>query len=529
MIMENLAILFIVSFAFISIIITDNLAILVMLSFVFVTIIHHILKSKLGINIHKSTKFPPGPKPLPIIGNILELGNQPHKALANLSQTYGPIMSLKLGNITTIVISSPTLAKQVLQIYDQIFSHRTIPDTVKVLDHHLYSVGWLPPSSPQWRILRRVCATRVFSPQQLDSTQVLRQKILHELMDFVKQKSEKGEVLNIGETCFTTILNSVSNTFFSVNVAHYGESCKSQEFKDIIWGIGEESGKPNVVDFFPMFRFFDPQGARARMTKHTEKLIAFVDGLTEERLKSRALEKETTNKRCKDVLDSILDVMLEENSQVSRLHVLHLFLILFMAGVDSTSITIEWTMTELLRNPEKLRKLREELQRVLGKGEQVLEESHISKLPYLRAVVKETLRMHPPAPLLAPHKASEDVEISGFMIRKDTQVWVNIWAMGKDSSVWENPNEFMPERFLDSKIDIHGRDFELLPFGAGRRMCPGLPLAYRSVHVVLASLLNGYDWKLPNGQDSKDLDMSERFGLTLHKAQPLQAVPIKSQ
>ncbi|KAL4338444.1 hypothetical protein AHAS_Ahas12G0210800 [Arachis hypogaea] len=206
--------------------------------------------------------------------------------------------------------------------------------------------------------------------------------------------------------------------------------------------------------------------------------------------------------------------------------------ILFVAGVDSTSITIEWAMAELLRNPEKLEKLRKELHCVLGKGEQNLEqieESHISKLPFLRAVVKETWRLHPPAPLLAPHKALEDVEITGFMIPKNAQILVNVWAMGKDSSIWEHPNEFMPERFLDSKIDIHGHDFELIPFGAGRRICPGLPLGYRSVHIALATLLNGYDWKLANGQKSKDLDMSEKFGLTLHKAQPLQAIPIKSQ
>ncbi|XLU82379.1 hypothetical protein S245_005799 [Arachis hypogaea] len=481
--------------------IMEYLALLIV-SFVSISIIiHHIfIKSKLGVRTPKSTKFPPGPKPLPIIGNILELGTQPHQALAKLSQTYGPIMTLKLGTITTIVISSPMLAKQILQKYDQIFSYRTIPDTVKALDHHLYSVGWLPPST-QWRILRRVCATKVFSPLKLDSTEVLRQKKLRELMDFVKDKT------------------------------HY-DSSKSQEFKDIIWGIGEESGRPNVVDFFPFLRFLDPQGARARMTKYTEKLIAFVDGLIEERLNLMALEMETTNKRGKDVLDSVLEVMLEDNSQVTRLHVVHLFLILFMAGVDSTSITIEWAMTELLRNPEKLEKLRKELQCVLGKGEQnheQIEESHISKLPFLRAVVKETWRLHPPAPLLAPHKALEDVEITGFMIPKNAQILVNVWAMGKDSSIWEHPNEFMPERFLDSKIDIHGHDFELIPFGAGRRICPGLPLGYRSVHIALATLLNGYDWKLANGQKSKDLDMSEKFGLTLHKAQPLQAIPIKSQ
>ncbi|RYR71978.1 cytochrome P450 76T24 isoform X1 [Arachis hypogaea] len=508
--------------------IMEYLALLPIVSFVFISIIiHQILKSKLAIRTPKSTKFPPGPKPLPIIGNILELGTQPHQSLAKLSQTYGPIMTLKLGTITTIVISSPMLAKQILQKYDQIFSYRTIPDTVKVLDHHMYSMGWLQPST-QWRILRRVCATKVFSPKQLDSTQVLRQKKLRELMDFVKNKSEKGEVLNFSETCFITVLNFISNAFFSIDLGHY-DSSKSQEFKDIIWGGGEETGKPNVVDFFPFLRLLDPQGARARMTKHAKKLIAFLDGLIEERLKLRALEIETTNKRGKDVLDSVLEVMLEENSQVTRLHVVHLFLTLFVAGVDSTSITIEWAMTELLRNPEKLEKLRKELHCVLGNGEQNVEELHISKLPFLTAVIKETLRLHPPGPLLVSHKAHEDVEMSGFMIPKNAQVLVNIWAMGKDPSIWENPNEFMPERFLDSKIDIHGHDFEFIPFGSGRRICPGLPLAYRSAHIVLASLLNGYDWKLANGEKPKDLDMSEKFGITLHKAQPLQAIPIKSQ
>ncbi|XLS82791.1 hypothetical protein HN51_048622 [Arachis hypogaea] len=316
--------------------IMEYLALLIV-SFVSISIIiHHIfIKSKLGIRAPKLTKFPPGPKPLPIIGNILELGTQPHQALAKLSQTYGPIMTLKLGTITTIVISSPMLAKQILQKYDQIFSYRTIPDTIKALDHHLYSVGWLPPST-QWRILRRVCATKVFSPLKLDSTEVLQQKKLRELMDFVKDKSEKGEILNFSETCFTTVLNFISNAFFSMDLAHY-DSSKSQEFKDIIWGIGEESGRPNVVDFFPFLRFLDPQGARARMTKYNEKLIAFVDGLIEERLNLKVLEMETTNKRGKDVLDSVLEVMLEDNSQVTRLHVVHLFLVSILSNPSNIS------------------------------------------------------------------------------------------------------------------------------------------------------------------------------------------------
>lgn len=198
-----------------------------------------------------------------------------------------------------------------------------------------------------------------------------------------------------------------------------------------------------------------------------------------------------------------------------------------MAGIDTTSSTIEWAMTELLCNQEKLEKVQKEFQHILVKGEQ-LEESHISKLPYLQAVVKETFRLHPPAPLLVPRKSDVDVEISGFMVPKNAQIIINVWAMGKDSNVWENPNQFIPERFIDSEINFKGQHLELIPFGAGRRMCPGLPFAYRTVHIVLASLLCGYDWKLANGKSPQDISMSETFGLTLHKAEPLLVIPIQA-
>ncbi|MED6196697.1 hypothetical protein PIB30_049831 [Stylosanthes scabra] len=502
----------------------DYLPLLLLMSFVWVSI-HVLISNLVAKKSPKSLKLPPGPKPFPIIGNILEFGNQPHQALAKLSKTYGPIMTMKLGNITTIVISSPQLAKEVLHKYDQIFSYRTIPDSVTALDHHKFSIVWLPPTSTQWRSLRKFCATKVFSTQNLDSTQDLRQEKVRELLDFVKENGKKGEVLDISEVCFTTVLNSVSNTFFSMNLAHY-TSQKSQEFKDIVWGVMEEAGRPNVVDFFPIFRFLDPQGARTRMRVYFGKLLSFLDGVLEERLQSRK-ELGMGSKDCKDVLDSAADILLEGDSQITRSHLLNLFLDLFVAGIDTTSSTIEWAMAELLRNPKNIVKVREELGQVLGKGEQQkLEESHISQLPFLRAIVKETLRLHPPAPFLVPHRSENDVEVCGYLVPKNAQILINVWAMGRDSSVWKNPNEFMPERFLKSEIDFKGQDFELIPFGAGRRICPGLSLGFRSIHFVLASLLFEYDWKLPNEVNPEEMDMSEKYGITLHKAQPLQVIPI---
>lgn len=185
-------------------------------------------------------------------------------------------------------------------------------------------------------------------------------------------------------------------------------------------------------------------------------------------------------------------------------------------------------MAELLRNPEKLAKARKELHQVIGK-DVTIEESHILKLPFLRAVVKETLRLHPPAPLLLPHKSDEVVEISDFIVPKNAQILVNVWGMGRDPSIWENPNLFVPERFLESEIDFNGHDFELIPFGAGRRMCPGLPLAHRAVHLMVGSLLHNYEWKLADGLMPEHMNMKEQYGLTLKRIQPLRVQAISTK
>lgn len=200
---------------------------------------------------------------------------------------------------------------------------------------------------------------------------------------------------------------------------------------------------------------------------------------------------------------------------------------LFVAGIDTTSTTMEWAMAELLHNPSKLARLRKELEQIHGKFGQI-EESDASKLPYLRAVVKEILRLHPSVPFLVPHKSKDDGELGGFMVPKNAQILVNVWSIGRNSSIWDNPNSFEPERFLESEIDFKGRDFELVPFGAGRRICPGLPLASRSIHYIMASLLHHFNFKLADDLKPDDMDMSHKFGVTLHKAQPLRVVPIKA-
>ena len=199
---------------------------------------------------------------------------------------------------------------------------------------------------------------------------------------------------------------------------------------------------------------------------------------------------------------------------------------LFAAGTDTTSSTLEWAMAELLHNPETLLKARMELLQTIGQDKQV-KESDITRLPYVQAVVKETFRLHPAVPFLLPRRVEEDTDIEGFTVPKNAQVLVNAWAIGRDPNTWENPNSFVPERFLGLDMDVKGQNFELIPFGAGRRICPGLPLAIRMVHLMLASLIHSYDWKLEDGVTPENMNMEERYGISLQKAQPLQALPVR--
>ncbi|EOY24550.1 Cytochrome P450, putative [Theobroma cacao] len=465
------------------------------------------------------SKLPPGPRRIPIFGNLFDLGDKPHKSLSELAKIHGPLMSLKIGSLITVVISSENMAKQVLQKHDLTFSNRTIVDAVRASQHDEVGLPWIPVS-PLWRTLRKVCNTHLFASQKLDANQYLRRKKIQELIAIVQKSCHAGEVINIGQAAFNTTINLLSNTIFSMDLVD-PNSPTAQEFKKTVWGIMEEAGKPNLADYFPILRKIDPQGVRRRMTIHFEKLLDLFGKMFDERLQSRKAQGSTASN---DVLDTVLDIIEGNIEELNKTHVTHLLLVLFVAGADTTSSTLEWAMAELLRNPQVLVKAKKELEQVIGKGNPV-EESDINRLPYLQAIIKETFRMHATVPLLLPRKAGADAEICGFTVPKGAQVLVNVWAIGRDPSIWEKPSAFMPERFMGSDIDVKGRDFGLIPFGAGRRICPGLPLANRMLHLMLGSLIHSFDWKLEGGISPEDMNMEEKFGLTLQLAEPLRAIP----
>lgn len=486
------------------------------------------LSSKLINNNNKTQqstlkKLPPTPPTLPIFGNLLSLGTKPHISLHKLSKTYGPLMLLHLGQVPTIVISSARFAKEALQKNDLALASRHVIDGAHALDHHASSLAWLPTSSNLWRNLRKVCNSHIFSVQKLDSSRNIRKKKVEELLEFVKKESENGVEVDIGQVVFTTTLNLLSNTFFSVDLVDMSSE-NACEFREVIRSLMEELGKPNVVDFFPFLKKFDPQGVRRRLHVHFEKVMKVYNAMIEQRLEGKRPKGSMEGDG--DVLDALLRISQDKTTEIKQSNIPHLLMDLFSAGTDTSSITVEWAMAELLRNPEKMKKAQAELNSVIGKNNPI-EENNILRLPYLQAIVKETYRLHPPGPLLVPRKANTDVNIFDYVIPKDAQVLVNVWAIGRDPDSWENPNSFIPERFLGSEIDVKGHDFELIPFGSGRRICPGLPLASRMIHLMLGSLIHRFDWKFEEGIKPENMDMEEKFGLSLGKAQRLRAYPVQ--
>ncbi|KAK4789341.1 hypothetical protein SAY86_020660 [Trapa natans] len=463
--------------------------------------------------------LPPGPRPLPLLGNILDLGRRPHQALAELTRKYGPVMTLRLGTVATVVVSSRETAREVLQKNDHAMSSRTIPDVVRARGHYKHSLVWLPATA-KWKTFRRACSMQILSRQKLESTESLRRKKVDEMLNHLRESAASGRAVDVGQAAFTTVMNLMWNTLFSVDLLNHHEDESGMELKKLLWGMMREGGRPNISDFFPALRWIDLQGARRRMEAYFGRLFEVFDDIVEEKMRARASTDGSPSQAC-DMLDSLLD--LRDSLELSREDINGLLADLVVAGVDTTSTVIEWAMAELLRHPEKMAKARAEMEGVLGRGSEV-RESDIQRLPYLQAVVKETLRLF--QPFLLPHRVDkEDVEISGFKIPKGTQVLVNLWAMGRDPRVWEDPDRFEPERFMELDIDTKGADFELIPFGSGRRMCPGMPLAHRTVHLILGSLVHSFEWKLGNGERHETVDMTEKLGIVLHKAKQLYAIP----
>ncbi|KAK9147949.1 hypothetical protein Scep_006706 [Stephania cephalantha] len=464
-------------------------------------------------------RYPPGPRGLPLVGHLPFLDPQLHTYFANLAKTYGPIYKLKLGNKLGVVVTSPSLAREILRDNDITFANHDVPSVARVVAYGGSDVVWTP-YGPEWRMLRRVCVRDMLNNASLDAVYGLRKREVKRMVKAIHGRI--GSPINLGEELFLTILNVITSMLWGGGGDDERIASLGAEFRVVVGEITELLGKPNVSDFFPSLARFDLQGLERDMKVLFLRFDRIFDAMIKGRLKS--MEGGSGGQECKDFLQTLLQLKDEGESKVpfTMKHLKALFMDMVVGGTDTTANTLEWGMAELMNKPETMAKAQEELDRVVGKDCQV-EESHLPKLHYLQAVVKETLRLRPGVPLLVPHCPSSSCNIGGYLIPKGARVFLNVWAIHRDPSIWDNPLEFNPQRFMNNNCDYNGNYFNYLPFGSGRRICAGIPMAEKMIMYGLATLLHLFNWELPSGCEVDEL--KEKFGIVMKKATPLIVVP----
>nr|XP_043638682.1 cytochrome P450 CYP736A12-like [Erigeron canadensis] len=465
------------------------------------------------------SNLPPGPKPLPIIGSLHLLGTLPHRALHKLSQMYGPIMSIRLGSVQFVIISSPDAAKLFLgTTHDAIFASRPKIQAAKYLSYGCRGMAF-SEYGPYWRSVRKFCTLELLSAKKVSSFVGMRKEEISLMVDELKDAAKTRKVVNLSERVGVLIEGMVCRMLFGK------KNDDRFVFKTIVDEITELAGSFNVADYVPILAPFDLQG----LTKRIKSLSKDVDHMLEILMKEHE-DRSLDGSKKPDEVDFI-DILLSQkhNGDLSytldRSTMKAILLDMIVGSIDTSKTAIEWTLCALIKYPRVMNKLQKELKTVIG-NKPLVEETDLTKLTYLHMVVKETFRLYPVAPLLVPHQSVEDTMISGYNIPKDTRVLVNFWAFGRDPKVWsDNWEEFLPERFLNQDIDYRGSEFQLIPFGVGRRGCPGMNLGLLSVNLVVSNIVHCFDWMLPNDMSPSDLGMKEKFGLSMPRDEPLLAIP----
>nr|WMZ41223.1 cytochrome P450 family 736 subfamily A polypeptide 2 [Ipomoea batatas] len=267
----------------------------------------------------------------------------------------------------------------------------------------------------------------------------------------------------------------------------------------------------------------DIQGLTRRMKAVAKDFDQFFERIIDEHEQAK---NQGNTQTTKDFVDVMLEIRKfgETSFEFTREHIKSMMLDLLVTSMDTSSTTIDWTMSELFKHPEIMKKVKKEIERQVG-YDRMVEEEDLEHFEYLEMVIKESLRLHLIVPLLVPHASIEDCIVDGFYIPKKSRIIVNTWAIARDPNVWSNPEKFILERFNGSDVDYRGKHFEYLPFGSGRRSCPGMQLGITIVRLVVAQLIHCFDWDLPNGMLPEDLDMTEHFGVVISRAKNLVVVP----
>ncbi|KAK9995874.1 hypothetical protein SO802_020560 [Lithocarpus litseifolius] len=462
-------------------------------------------------NRNTKKNSPPSPPKLPIIGNLHQLGLQPHRSLETLAQRHGPLMLLHFGSVPVLVVSSADAAQEIMKTQDLNFANRPKSSMFGKLLYNYKDVS-MAPYGEYWRQMKSIRVLHLLSNKRVQSFHYVREEETSVMIEKIKQCYDSSSSVNLSEV-FAMLTNDVV-----CRVAlgkKYGEGEGGRKFKELLREFVELLGVISVGDYIPWLSWVNcVNGLDARVEKLNKQLDDFL-GVIEEHLNFET--KEGHDHVIGDFMDVLLWIQKENviGFPIDR--------DAFAAGTDTTYTVLDWAMTELLRHPKMMKNVQNEVREIIGNKKDITEYD-LDKMHYLKAIIKETLRFHPPIPLLVPRKSIQDAKIHGYDIAADTQVIINVWTIGRDPTLWDEPEEFQPERFLTSSIDFKGHDFQFIPFGAGRRGCPGISFSITTIELVLANLVHIFDWTLPGRARGEDLDMTESTGLTMHRKFPLMAI-----
>ncbi|CAI9093818.1 OLC1v1029398C1 [Oldenlandia corymbosa var. corymbosa] len=464
--------------------------------------------------------LPPGPWGLPIVGYLPFLGTNLHTKFTELAHQYGPIFKLQLGTKLYVILSSPSVVREVTRDHDATFANRDPPVAVKTVTYGGVDIVWSPYGS-YWRNMRKLFVREMLSGSNLDACYDLRKGQVMKAVEYVSKRV--GTPVDIGDLSFRTAKNVVLSMLWGETLEANQQIEVGANFKEVIDKIVEAVSKPNISDFFPILRRFDIQGLERKAKVNTQIVDEIFDRVMNERAKMSEGERRSAGSK-KDFVQILLQLKkLEDGKDLSLTQMKAIMIDIVIGGTDTTATITEWAMTELLHHREVMEKVQKELNEVVGVGK-VVEESHLPKLHYLEAVVKEAMRLHPPLPILIPRCPSKSFVIGGYTIPKGTTVFINAWAIQRDPELWDDPLEFKPERFLmePKKWDYSGNSSQFIPFGSGRRSCPGIPLGEKMFMYGLAALLHSFDWRPTK---TKEEDLTEKFGMVMGKSTPLLAIP----
>ncbi|KAI3454395.1 hypothetical protein Pfo_011058 [Paulownia fortunei] len=477
------------------------------------------------LNSAGNKNLPPSPPTLPVIGNLHQIGQLPHRSLWDLSRKHGPIMLLQFGSKPTLVVSSAEVAKEIMKTHDLSFAYRPVQSSAKKIFYDLKDVIHLPYGD-QWRKLRSIFVHELLSSTRVKSFNSIREEETALLVEKIKQCCLSSSPVNL-TNMFSTLTNDlICRAAFGKKHSETGHGKKFLDSMDEVVGLLSNF---TLGEFIPWLGWINRlNGFNAAIDRFASKIDEILDAVIEDHL-NRGPETSNGDGVQDKSKESFVDILLgiykgnTPGVSIDLISVKGVILDVFGAGTETSATTLVWVMTELIRHPAVMKKLQEEIREIMN-GKHQITGDDLQKMHYLKAVIKETLRCHPPLAIYF-HAAREYVNVMGYDIAPHTMVLINAWAIGRDPACWHEPEKFMPERFLNSSVDYKGFDFQLIPFGAGRRICPGIGFAAAANERIVASLMQKFDWALPDGAKGEDLDVTERPGFTIGKKNPLIVVP----